>query len=52
MIGRRREASQQVLSAVDALDLELLPDLNLVLLTDLRRNDNLALGGDGGLNTR
>jgi len=49
LIGRRRESSEQVLSAAEALDLELLAGLDLVLLTELFRDDDLTLGGDGDL---
>ena len=49
MISRRRKTDEPILPAVDPLDLEFLSGLDVILLTDLRREDDLAFGGDRGL---
>jgi hypothetical protein len=52
MISRRRQAYEPIFPAIDALDLELLPGFDVVLPPELRGDDDLALGGNGGFHTR
>jgi len=49
LIRTRRAAHEAVVTAIDALDVELLAGFDLVLLPQLHGQDNLALGRDAGL---
>jgi len=49
LISGGRKAHESIFPAVDALDLELLPWLDVVLTTNLGGQNDLAFGGDGGL---
>lgn len=40
---------EAIFPAIDTLDVELLPRFDTVHLTELRRQNDLALGGDGSL---
>jgi hypothetical protein len=45
----RRKTYETIFTAVDALDLELLPRLDAILPAELRRENDLAFGGNGSL---
>jgi len=47
LVPGRRKTYEPILSATDTLDFELLSGLDVVLLTDLRGDDDLAFCGDG-----
>ena len=49
LVRRSRTPDEAIVPSIDTLDVELLPRLDTVHLPELRRQNDLALGGDGGL---
>src|SRR5689334_14796025 len=49
LVPRSRTPDEAIVPTIDTLDIELLPRFDAVHLPKLGRQNDLALGGDGGL---